>query len=150
MTFAQIFCQFVIYPRLGPPTGVLSHLSMFRLGTLLYIPAYLSITAYRQYTGDTALVIGLLAISTAVRFAAVVFSYTAISVLLNYSSPPHIVGLSNGISQSLVSAARFIGPLSGGIVWAASTKSSAAGYPIGFIVCGFLATFALGTSFFIR
>lgn len=74
-----------------------------------------------------------LAVSTAVRYCGTTFAYTAVSVLLNYSepflslqlrdiansgtvSPPHVVGIANGIAQSIVSLARFFGPIIGGLV----------------------------------
>lgn len=34
MVFVQFHAQFNLYPRLGPPRGKLSHVSMFRLGLL--------------------------------------------------------------------------------------------------------------------
>ncbi|OJT14280.1 hypothetical protein TRAPUB_9140 [Trametes pubescens] len=52
----------------------------------------------------------------AVRYCGSTFSYTAINVLLNYMSPPHLVGFANGIAQSIVSLARFMGPILGGTV----------------------------------
>ena len=33
--------QFRFYPFVGPPNGSLSHLAMFRLGLLLYLPVYI-------------------------------------------------------------------------------------------------------------
>lgn len=33
--------QFRFYPYIGPPFGKLSHLAMFRLGLLLYLPVYI-------------------------------------------------------------------------------------------------------------
>lgn len=33
-----------------PPRGRFSHLSMFRVGALLFIPAYLSVAIYRPFT----------------------------------------------------------------------------------------------------
>lgn len=34
----------------------------------------------------------------------------------NATSPPHVVGLANGLAQSLCSFARFVGPILGGLV----------------------------------
>lgn len=48
----------------------------------------------------------------AVRYCGSTFAYTSIVILLNYVSPPHVVGLSNGLAQSIVSLARFVGPVS--------------------------------------
>ncbi|KAL7424554.1 hypothetical protein Q5752_000238 [Cryptotrichosporon argae] len=41
MCLCQLFYQFFLYPRLGPPLGRFNHLQMFRLGSCLFIPAYL-------------------------------------------------------------------------------------------------------------
>lgn len=68
---------------------------------------------------------------SAVRYCGITFSYTSATVLLNYRmylyllslimlmaslttlvSPPHAVGLANGLAQSVVSLARFLGPVS--------------------------------------
>lgn len=53
-----------------------------------------------------------LAISTAIRYCGTTFSYTSVAILLNYMAPLHIVGMANGLAQSIVSLARFIGPVS--------------------------------------
>ena len=69
------------------------------------------------------------------RYCAITFAYTAISILLNYSenltqyrcclvvvliprpvTPPNAVGIANGIAQSIVSLARCFGPVLGGYV----------------------------------
>lgn len=131
---------------------------MFRIGSLLFIPGYLTVTLYRlpfaseEEDGNFALMAGL-AFSTlvfplwienrarsdfglicrALRFCGGTFAYTSISILLNYSTcsrvlqsgwaqfhfsvtPPHAVGLANGIAQSIVSLARCFGPILGGLV----------------------------------
>jgi len=41
MCLFQLVYQFYLYPRLGPPLGRFNHIQMFRLGSFLYIPAYL-------------------------------------------------------------------------------------------------------------
>jgi len=41
MCIFQLIYQFWLYPRLGPPLGRFSHLQMFRLGIVLYLPSYL-------------------------------------------------------------------------------------------------------------
>lgn len=80
---------------------------MFRIGSALFIPAYLTVTLYRAFAsekseGNLIVMLGehtyslhvrrdnlrpliALGISTAVRFCGNTFSYTAISILLNYS-----------------------------------------------------------------
>ncbi|KAI0918614.1 hypothetical protein AcW1_009544 [Taiwanofungus camphoratus] len=120
MCLAQIAYQFYLYPNIGPPRGRFSHLAMFRIGSLLFIPSYLSVILYRVFASadndGNPVLMAALAFSTAVRFCGSTFAYTAVSVLLNYMSPPHIVGFANGIAQSFVSLARFFGPILGGTV----------------------------------
>ncbi|KAI8976598.1 major facilitator MFS-1 [Trametes punicea] len=151
MCLAQIAYQFVLYP---PPRGRFSHLSMFRLGSVLFIPSYLSVIMYRVFASpkdDGNLVLmAALALSTAVRFCGSTFSYTAISVLLNYMSPPHLVGFANGIAQSIVSLARFAGPIIGGTLWSTSVRDNPSGYPLGFLMCAAACGVAVLHSFFIR
>jgi predicted MFS family arabinose efflux permease len=69
---------------------------------------------------------------SAVRFCGSTFAYTSIAILLNYRaflsiseeqlsynakvSPDHVNGLANGVAQSIVSLARFVGPILGGYV----------------------------------
>jgi predicted MFS family arabinose efflux permease len=69
----------------------------------------------------------------ALRYCGNTFAYTAVAILLNYSkllashfihaltsalvvTPPHAVGLANGVGQSIVSLARCFGPVLGGYV----------------------------------
>jgi len=154
MCLFQIVYQFYFYPNIGPPRGRFSHLSMFRIGCLLFIPAYLSVILYRVFaspSNDGNLVLmAALALSTAVRFCGQTFGYTAISVLLNYMSPPHVVGYANGIAQSIVSLARFCGPVLGGLLWSTSVQNNPGGYPLGFLVCAGACGMAILHSFFIR
>ncbi|KAG6861319.1 hypothetical protein C0995_001638 [Termitomyces sp. Mi166 len=49
MCLAQIAYQFYLYPNIGPPRGRFSHLAMYRIGSLLFIPAYLSVILYRAF-----------------------------------------------------------------------------------------------------
>ncbi|QRW05140.1 major facilitator superfamily transporter [Ceratobasidium sp. AG-Ba] len=120
MCLAQIAFQFYLYPNIGPPLGRFSHLAMFRIGCALFIPSYLSVVLYRHFAsegnGGSLLIMILLSISTAIRYCGTTFSYTSVAVLLNYMSPPQVVSLSNGMAQSIVSLARFIGPVFGGYV----------------------------------
>ncbi|KAM5531602.1 hypothetical protein V8D89_014717 [Ganoderma adspersum] len=154
MCLAQIAYQFVLYPNIGPPRGRFSHLSMFRLGSLLFIPSYLTVILYRVFASPSddgnLVLMAALSLSTAVRYCGSTFSYTAISVLLNYMSPPHLVGFANGIAQSIVSLARFAGPILGGTLWSKSVQDNPAGYPLGFIVCSCACGLAILHSFFIR
>lgn len=45
-----------------------------------------------------------------------------VQILINAMTPPAYIPLANGLAQSAVSLARFIGPLSGGIIWSSSIK----------------------------
>ncbi|KAL6306396.1 hypothetical protein BKA93DRAFT_824233 [Sparassis latifolia] len=154
MCLAQIAYQFYLYPNIGPPRGRFSHLAMFRIGSLLFIPSYLSVILYREMANATSdgnpILMSALAFSTAVRFCGSTFSYTAVSVLLNYMSPPAVVGYANGIAQSIVSLARFIGPILGGTLWSMSVQDGPSGYYLGFIACAGACALAVAHSFFIR
>lgn len=154
MSLAQIAYQFYLYPNIGPPRGRFSHLAMFRIGSLLFIPSYLTVVLYRPFGSaeddGNFLLMTALAISTAVRFCGITFAYTSISILLNYMTPPSAVGYANGIAQSIVSLARFFGPVLGGWLWSASIEGNPSGYPIGFIVCATACGLAVFQSLFIR
>ncbi|KAI0087355.1 hypothetical protein BDY19DRAFT_247311 [Irpex rosettiformis] len=154
MCLAQIVYQFYFYPNIGPPRGRFSHLAMFRIGSLIYIPAYLSVVLYRVFANDkdegSLILMCALAVSTATRFCGITFTYTAISVLLNYMSPPHVVGYANGIAQSIVSLARFCGPVLGGLLWSTSVQDNPSGYPLGFVICSVVCALAVAHSLFIR
>ncbi|KAG8872943.1 hypothetical protein FRB98_009283 [Tulasnella sp. 332] len=154
MCLAQIFYQFYLYPNVGPPRGPWSHLAMFRIGSALFIPSYLSVCLYRIFASENEdgnlLVMTLLAVSTALRYCGTTFTYTAITILLNYMSPPHLVSLSNSIGQSTVAFMRFIGPIVGGNLWSYSIKDGASGYPFGFYVVSAICLVAILQSFTIR
>ncbi|EED83137.1 predicted protein [Postia placenta Mad-698-R] len=154
MCLAQIAYQFYLYPNIGPPRGRFSHLAMFRIGSLLFIPSYLSVILYRVLaspdTDGNPVLMAALALSTAVRFCGGTFAYTAVSVLLNYMTPPHLIGFANGVAQSIVSLARFFGPILGGTLWSMSVENGPAGYPIGFLACAAACALAVAHSFFIR
>jgi len=154
MCLAQIAFQFYLYPNIGPPRGRFSHLAMFRLGTLLFIPGYLTVTLYRVFasaeSGASLTLMIPLAISTAVRYCGATFTFTSVSILLNYMTPPPIIGLANGVAQSIVSLARGFGPLLGGYMWSAAVQGDASGYYVGFVVVGAACALAVAHSFFIR
>ncbi|KAG9097281.1 hypothetical protein FRC06_007738, partial [Ceratobasidium sp. 370] len=113
MCFAQIVFQFYFYPMMGPPLGRFSHVSMFRIGGVLMGMSYLGVILVRPLAksgaNDTTILTAL-GLPTAIRYCGITFSYTAVAVLLNYMSPPHAIGLANGLAQSIVSLARFMGP----------------------------------------
>ncbi|KAJ6588974.1 hypothetical protein B0H19DRAFT_1248549 [Mycena capillaripes] len=154
MCLAQIAYQFYLYPNIGPPRGRFSHLAMFRIGSALFVPAYLVVTLLRPFAsasddGNLALM-SALAISTALRYCGTTFAYTSVSILLNYMTPPNAVGLANGIAQSIVSLARCFGPVIGGYLWSVSVQDNPSGYPLGFIVCAGVCAFSVLYSFVIR
>lgn len=154
MCLAQIAYQFYLYPNIGPPRGKFSHLSMFRLGNVLFIPSYLTVVLYRPLasSGDDGnlLLMSALALSTALRYCGITFGYTAIAILLNYMTPPNAVGYANGIAQSIVSLARCVGPVIGGYLWSASVQDHPSGYYLGFVVCAGVCALSVLQSFFIR
>ncbi|KAG7094681.1 hypothetical protein E1B28_005501 [Marasmius oreades] len=138
-----------------PPRGRFSHLTMFRLGSLLFIPSYLTVILYRvpfasEEEDGNVLLMTALAVSTAVRYCASTFGYTSISILLNYMTPPHAIGFANGIAQSIVSLARCFGPVLGGWIWSVSIESNPNGYPVGFIICAGFCALCVLHSFTIR
>ncbi|WVN86482.1 uncharacterized protein L203_101646 [Cryptococcus depauperatus CBS 7841] len=154
MCLCQLVYQFYLYPRMGPPLGRFTHLQMFRIGCALYLPAYLALPILHKVASPDSeggfFLMFCLTVITAIRYCAGTFAYTAVMVLINAMSPPHVVGLANGLAQSTVSFARFFGPVIGGAVWSASINGNPSGYPFGFYVVtvGCLVQWAL--SFFIR
>lgn len=154
MCLAQIFYQFYLYPNIGPPRGAMSHLAMFRIGSALFIPSYLSVILYRAFASESedgnSIVMALLTLSTAIRFCGTTFTYTSIAILINYMSPPHLVSLSNSIGQSTVALARFVGPILGGYLWSACIQDGPAGYPWGFYIVSAVCALAILHSFTIR
>ncbi|KAF8438998.1 hypothetical protein L210DRAFT_3761196 [Boletus edulis BED1] len=154
MCLFQIVYQFYLYPNIGPPRGRFSHMAMFRLGSILFIPAYLTVILFRVFASATDdgnfFLMAALSLSTAVRYCGNTFAYTAVSILLNYMTPPAAVGFANGAAQSIVSLARCLGPILGGYLWAASTQDDPSGYPLGFLACAATCALAVAHSFLIR
>jgi hypothetical protein len=68
----------------------------------------------------------------------------------NAMSPPHVVGLANGLAQSTVSFARFFGPVIGGTLWSTAINGNPGGYRQPFYVVTIMAAFQLVTSWLIR
>ncbi|WWC72073.1 uncharacterized protein I206_106033 [Kwoniella pini CBS 10737] len=154
MCCCQLVYQFYLYPRLGPPLGKFNHLQMFRIGSALYLPAYFALPILHKVAspdseGGFMLMTGLTLI-TAIRYCASTFAYTSVMVLINAMSPPHVVGLANGLAQSTVSASRFFGPIIGGAVWSASINGNPTGYAYGFYFCTIACFVQLCLSFLIR
>ncbi|KAF8553331.1 major facilitator superfamily MFS-1 [Imleria badia] len=154
MCLFQIVYQFHLYPNIGPPRGRFSHMAMFRLGSFLFIPAYLTVILYRVFASASddgnLLLMTALTVSTAVRYCGNTFAYTAVAILLNYMTPPAAVGFANGAAQSIVSLARCFGPILGGYLWAVSTQDDPSGYALGFLVCAVVCGVAVAHSFLIR
>ncbi|KAH6906801.1 major facilitator superfamily domain-containing protein [Coprinopsis sp. MPI-PUGE-AT-0042] len=154
MCFVQIALQFYLYPNMGPPRGRFSHLAMFRIGSIAFIPSYLTVVLYRPLAsaedGGNFLLMCALALSTAVRYCGIVFGYTSISILLNYMTPPAAVGYANGVAQSIVSLARCFGPVLGGYLWSSSVEGHPSGYYMGFLVCSAVCAVTVIQSFLIR
>ncbi|KAJ3806902.1 major facilitator superfamily domain-containing protein [Lentinula aff. lateritia] len=152
MGFAQIIYQFHLYP---PPRGRLSHLTMYRLGTILFIPAYLTVVLYRTpfgYPDDhkKSVLMTVLALSTSVRYCGITFAFTSISVLLNCLTRPEDVGYANGLAQTIVSLARCLGPVLGGWLWSVSVEGHPSGYPCGFLVCTVMCIVTVAMTVFIH
>lgn len=65
-------------------------------------------------------------------------------------TPPHLVGLANGLAQSTVSMARFFGPALGGAIWSSAIGGNPDGYARAFYTVAMLATVQVLGSFLIR
>lgn len=122
MSLCQLLFQFHVYPNLGPPNGRLSHLAVLQLGVLIYLPCYVLFPFLRTFllpSTDAFVMLAMIAFA-AIRWLANILSFTAVMVLLNTWTPPHLVPLANGLAQTVSSFARCIGPITGGVVWAQS------------------------------
>lgn len=120
MAFCQIGFQFYFYPKIGPPQGKWSHLAMMRLGTALYLPTYALFPLLRRFLHPQtdAAVMFFMIVFASMRWLANICAFTAVSILMNALTPPNLVPLANGLAQTTSSAARFVGPIVGGIMWA--------------------------------
>ncbi|GAA5949206.1 hypothetical protein JCM21900_000859 [Sporobolomyces salmonicolor] len=149
MFFFSLVWQFRFYPSIGPPNGSFSHLAMFRLGLILYVPVYFLLPELRGLIiveGENLLVMTGMVVLSAIRYLANACAYTAVMVLINVMTPVEYVPLANGLAQSCVSFARFLGPLVGGSVFAASIADKSNPHPaVGFhlIACLCLLGFLL-------
>ncbi|PWY97671.1 hypothetical protein BCV70DRAFT_202612 [Testicularia cyperi] len=120
MAFCQVVFQFVFYPKVGPPQGKFSHLAMLRLGTAIYLPCYTLFPLLRSLLHpetDGFVMTGMIFFAS-LRWLANICSFTAVSVLINAMTPAHLTPLANGLAQTASSAARFVGPILGGLIWA--------------------------------
>jgi len=147
MALCQLLFQFRVYPNLGPPYGALTHLAVLQLGMMLYLPCYVLFPLLRTFLlpSTDALVMAAMILFATLRWLANVLSFTSVMVLLNAWTPPHLVPLANGIAQTASSAARFCGPIIGGIVWGQSISGGPNAHPwpfnfhLGFWVVGLVA-----------
>ncbi|ORX39370.1 hypothetical protein BD324DRAFT_576791 [Kockovaella imperatae] len=157
MCIFQLFYQFYLYPRLGPPLGQFTHIQMFRIGCFLYLPAYLCLPFLHKIVGENSSG-GMFTVGCeAIRYCAGTLAYTSVMVLINAMSPPHVVGLANGLAQSTVSFARFFGPVVGGSaslskmgLWSASISGNPTGYSRPFFTVALFCLIQWSVSFFIR
>ncbi|KAH9478348.1 Major facilitator superfamily multidrug transporter mfsB [Psilocybe cubensis] len=129
MCLAQIAYQFYLYPIFSPPRGRFSHLAMFRIGTVMFIPAYLTVVLYRPFANKNS---------------------DDSNPFLMFVTPPNAIGYANGIAQSIVSLARCIGPVIGGWLWSLSVQDGPSGYYFGFLVCAAVCALTVAQSFLIR
>lgn len=146
LAFFQIGSQFYFYPKVGPPQGKLSHLAMMRLGTSLYLPVYVLFAYLRAFLHPStdAIVMSFMILFASLRLLANTCSFTSVSILMNATTQPHLVPLANGLAQTTSSAARFVGPLVGGMLWAKGVEGGYEthfwpfNYHLGFWVAGLL------------
>lgn len=157
MAFCQIGFQFYFYPKIGPPQGKRSHLAMMRLGTLLHPFAYLAFPLLRNFLHPStdAIVMTFMIIFASLRWLANICAFTAVSILMNALTPPNLVPLANGLAQTTSSAARFIGPIIGGVVWAKGIEGGVdnhtwpLNYHLGFEFVGVVAFLGFLHAFFV-
>ncbi|GMK57099.1 hypothetical protein CspeluHIS016_0309390 [Cutaneotrichosporon spelunceum] len=154
MCVGQLVYQFYLFPRLGPPLGRYSMLQMFRIGCWLYVPGYLLVPLLHPIASPDSpgnfITMTSMSLISALRYCGGTFAYTAIMILINAMSPPHLVGLSNGLAQSTVSMARFFGPAIGGAIWSSAIGGNPSGYPNAFYIVTIIATIQCLGTFFIR
>jgi hypothetical protein len=154
MCVGQLIYQFYLFPRLGPPLGRFSMLQMFRLGCLLYVPGYLLVPLLHPIASPTSpgnfITMSSMSLISALRYCGGTFAYTSIMILINAMTPPHLVGLANGLAQSTVSMARFFGPALGGAIWSSAIGGNPSGYPRAFYTVALISAVQCLGSFFIR
>lgn len=177
MAIGQVVLQYQFYPRVGPPLGKLTHAGMLCLGMALYWPVYLLFPLLRplenmlpqQWHMGRVVVMPAMVAFSALRYLANVSAFTSIVILINALSAPHLVSLANGLAQTTTSAARCLGPILGGILWARSIASSPGNgssgdgsssdpslgsgpenYYVSFVQVGWLALLGACISWFIR
>ncbi|KAI3651429.1 hypothetical protein MP228_003700 [Amoeboaphelidium protococcarum] len=108
--------------------------SLLVQSAVIFVTAFLTDAkqhAQQKYGGQSGNIMlwSLTAAHHMVRVAAGSFSFTTIMVMINNSATLGSLGLINGISQSLASLVRAIGPVLGGIMYQYSLKSGMS-YPL--------------------
>ncbi|KAK0556466.1 hypothetical protein OC846_001163 [Tilletia horrida] len=146
MAICQMAFQFHFYPTVGPPRGKFTHLTMFRMGLAIYLPCYTLFPFLRNFiTSTDVTVMSGMILFASLRWLANVTAFTAVTVLMNAMTPPHLIPLTNGLAQTVSSFMRCVGPIVGGIVWARSIEGGVDAhawpfnYHLGFWVVGIVA-----------
>ncbi|KAG0200866.1 hypothetical protein BGX28_006177 [Mortierella sp. GBA30] len=143
MGIVQLTLQFVIYPKMERR---FSAVLLFRCAQLLYACIYLAFPLIRTFAADEDDVetggqinrVRYLVLTGLVfKYVCSVFSYTSVMVMITNSSPPHLLGMVNGIGQTSASFMRAFGPALGGIVWAWSL-SNKLNFPFNYFFVFFL------------
>ncbi len=124
MAVCQMYFQFYWFPFI---TGKFSQVTVWRIGLAMYLPCYTLFPFLRNFlhpSTDVTVMSGMI-LFAAFRYLANVTAFTSISILINASClDPKLVPLANGLAQTTSSAARSIGPIIGGMVWAQSVSCS--------------------------
>ncbi|KAF9337545.1 hypothetical protein BG006_004148 [Podila minutissima] len=146
MGLVQLFLQFVLYPKLERR---FSAVWLFRCAQLLYTCIYLTFPMIRAFLtdenepetgGQIARVRYTVLLVLVFKYLCSVLSYTSVMLMINNSSPPHLLGTVNGIGQTSASFMRAFGPALGGILWAWSLSNKLS-FPFNY----FFVFFMMGT-----
>jgi MFS family permease len=112
--------QLLFYPPMAARFGLKA---MFRGATLWAVPAFLATPATPMLAAiGAAPMWAALALLMTAKAVLDVIVFTSVMVTIANSAPSHQLGAANGLGQSLAAFARAVGPVSGGLLWAASTQ----------------------------
>ncbi|KAF8979638.1 hypothetical protein BGZ46_005200 [Entomortierella lignicola] len=149
MGIVQLSMQFIVYPRLE---RIFSAVRLFQFGQLLYMSIYILFPLIRTFAvdesdeetgGQIPRVRYIVLFGLVFKYFGSVLSYTSVMVMINNSSPPHLLGTVNGIGQTSASFMRAFGPALGGVLWAWSL-SNKLNFPFNYFFVFFLmATIAI-------
>eukprot|EP00850_Spirogloea_muscicola_P015992 SM000127S26608 [mRNA] locus=s127:10752:14375:+ [translate_table: standard] len=103
--------------RLGP-------LRCFRYGILASVPLWVAFPATSSLSGYPFLQVVLLLLVTALRSIAACTAFTGVLVLVSNSATATNMGAVTGLSMSLCSFFRAVGPAFGGVVWSVSSQQT--------------------------